>query len=280
MRSFARACSLPAALLVLAALAHDAAALDGQEPGLGPEHRALQRRHAEIEDRLGREQPIGIRKMSSDPSEKFFPEYWLFSEESPSTPHKRREELARDESQLERPRIEDVEESWNASVYGNAFIPPLLLHNDRRPDASLNFLAERRDLHFKRGYQCPRGTSNCGDIGYVNSCCPTDLTCQIIPNTGIGVVGCCPGDDCAGSVSSCDTAHGYSSCPDSQNPNGCCSPGFVCDQVGCEYPRDLIVFILGLADRIPQACRNQSQLSRQPCRPPRSPAPESSRRPL
>ncbi|RMD41156.1 hypothetical protein DV735_g4002, partial [Chaetothyriales sp. CBS 134920] len=52
-------------------LLHDAAFL--------PEHDAVIRRSLALHDRLQKERPVAIRKMSSDPGEKFYWDYWMFA---------------------------------------------------------------------------------------------------------------------------------------------------------------------------------------------------------
>ncbi len=170
-----------------------------------PEHEAIARRELGIQQRLRKEKPVGMRKMSGDPGEKFYLDYWFFADEITS---------------------------WaNESIpYTNSFP----LHSDGSSCAILPRYLDLRLLSVfqKRDYQCPSGTSACTAIARPNSCCAVGSTCQIIVNVGLGDVGCCPAEEtCGGSVSECG-GNGYTDCPN--NPGGgCCIPGYGCDDEGC-----------------------------------------------
>lgn len=138
-----------------------------------------------------------------------------------------------DGSQNAHPRSSpDYVEGWaNASTMVPIF-PPLRPHSEeiKLHDSFLRYL--RRDALVQRGFQCPANFHDCSAIGQPNSCCSSSDTCITITDTGTGSVGCCPnGQTCAGSIS-CDTANGYTSCPQSSN-GGCCLPGYSCLGVGC-----------------------------------------------
>ena len=171
-----------------------------------PEHVAIARREQDIQQRLQRERPVGMRKMSGDPGEKFHLNYWLFEE--------------------------DVQIYSNESLvmpFANSFP----LHSDHHVSSiAPRYLDLRRlSLFTKRDYQCPYGTNACTSINRPNSCCAAGSTCQIIYDTGLGDVGCCPAEEtCSGSVSDC--GDGYTPCPN--NPGGgCCVPGYGCYETGC-----------------------------------------------
>lgn len=173
----------------------------------------LGRRDDAIKRRMLGQSPVAVKKMSNDPRQKFYPEYWQFG--------------------IYRPTTENSTNLGNHSMAQELF-QPFLPHSD---DTFIPFSKLRsfpRNIFEKRGYQCPTGTSSCSSIGYTNSCCATDETCVVITDTGLGDVGCCPnGQTCKGSVSSCDTAAGYTSCSNSTS-GGCCIPGYTCDSVGCK----------------------------------------------
>lgn len=172
-----------------------------------PNEEAIARGELNIQKRLLNEKPVGIRKMSGDPGEKFFLDYWIFEED------------------------QDLRSWANATL--SSFTNSFPLHSDRNVSSILpRYMGlERLSLFAKRGYQCPSGTSACTGINRPNSCCALGSTCQIIQDTGLGDVGCCPAEQtCSGSVSDC--GDGYTSCP--ENPGGgCCVPGYGCFDVGC-----------------------------------------------
>lgn len=190
---------------------------------------SLVRRNVEIQNRLAEQRPCGVKKMPADEGQMFFLEYWLFDRE-------RSEDLVR--RQLERTATQKPEElklSANAST-PQCPRPPLLIHADevsrQRPLLGRSFIPGIAWL-FTRDFICPSGTTSCSSIGQPNSCCQNELTCNIIPDTGLGIVGCCEaGASCAGQVASCPV--GYSSCPSSQG-GGCCIPGYECSGVGCMW---------------------------------------------
>lgn len=179
-----------------------------------PEEETLARRGIDIYQRLQHERPIGVKKMSLDEGEMFMLDNWIFEADTQSRAETKRS---------------DYEEFGNGTFQARS---PL------RPLAEEDFLARLhiRDVLLKRQFKCPEGTNSCSAIGAPDVCCGTGSTCiNVNSNTDAGSVGCCPqGQTCAGSIS-CDTANGYSACPDAPN-GGCCLPGFRCQGVGCEYP--------------------------------------------
>ncbi|KAH7125196.1 hypothetical protein B0J11DRAFT_299825 [Dendryphion nanum] len=176
-----------------------------------PEDEVHVKRGLSIQDRLKKEKPIGIKKMSEDEGEMFFLDNWIF---------------AGDEGTRE--SNEKREEYLNLSM--PALSPLRPIYEQGMLDSMRRFAA--RSSLMGRDFKCPEGTNDCSSIGAPNSCCGTTDTCITIQNTGFGSVGCCPrGRTCAGAIS-CDTKNGYSSCPDSSN-GGCCLPGYSCRDVGC-----------------------------------------------
>ncbi|KAF2117644.1 hypothetical protein BDV96DRAFT_570605 [Lophiotrema nucula] len=177
-----------------------------------PEEEAHLRRNVEVLEKLQREKPIGVKKMSVDEGEMFMLDSWIF----PSDLRKR-------------------STSGGAEGYANGTLQafsPLRPHTEDEESFIGRILA--RAALLGRDFQCPEGTEACTSIGAPNSCCGTGDTCINIQDTGYGNVGCCPpGQSCSGTIS-CDEANGYSSCPDSPN-KGCCLPGFTCQDVGCVF---------------------------------------------
>jgi len=177
-----------------------------------PEDEVHVKRSLSFQERIKKEKPIGVKKMSSDEGEMFFLDDWIFASDVQSVEKRSEpEELANLTSQLASPLRPHAE-------YTN-------------PESLLRFRA--RSALLKRDFKCPEGTNDCSSIGAPNSCCGTGATCISIEDTGLGPVGCCSrGQSCSGDIS-CDTDSGYTSCPNSPN-GGCCLPGYSCQDVGCE----------------------------------------------
>jgi len=190
-----------------------------------PEHEEHLRHEWEIRQRMQTEKPVGMRKLSGDAGEKFFLEYWTFEQAPADT-----------ESQMrfgdeDNRSPHDMEQSQIANGSSIDLLPPVSLHSDMESSVFSRYF--RRDL-FERSFQCPMGTTNCSSIGQPNSCCQSGEVCVIVANSPLGPVGCCPsGETCNGAVATCNTAQGYTSCPNSPN-GGCCIPGYACKDVGCE----------------------------------------------
>lgn len=239
--------ALPAGLLLLITTSPRVSAQELQWPynlpphvKYYPEDEPLVRRDNEIRQRLQQQPAAGVRKMSDDPGEMFFLDYWSFAplgdgnstascKESPGHAHRLRPQSAND----------------TLSV---SFEQPFLLHSDRGfSELSVvprHFRIPRleRSVLDNRGYQCPNGTAACTALD-PNVCCAVDETCQTVQDAGYGLgnVGCCPdGETCGGSLSACPS--GYSSCPN--NPGGgCCIPGYACYDVGCVLVSTATVFV-------------------------------------
>ena len=176
-----------------------------------PKNAELIKRELQIQQRLQQEPAVGVKKMSDDPGEKFFLDYWSFESSF--------EELGNVTTKHTDAAQSDLD-------------PPVPLHSDQNI-SSVPILARYARTNFfdKRGFQCPTNYTACTSIGQPDSCCANGQTCLLITDTGLGDVGCCPdGQSCGGSLSTC--APGYTSCPN--NPGGgCCIPGYACYDVGC-----------------------------------------------
>ncbi|RMZ80352.1 hypothetical protein DV738_g2873, partial [Chaetothyriales sp. CBS 135597] len=106
---------------------HDAAFL--------PEHDAVVRRSLALHDRLQKERPVAIRKMSSDPGEKFYWDYWLFAGD-----------IGGETNQTLLPSLERAF-LYHADLDGGSALLPRWLQ------------PRGRSLLSKRDYQCPTDTS-------------------------------------------------------------------------------------------------------------------------
>ena len=185
------------------------------------------KRDLHIQQRLLQSPVKGVRKMTGDPGEKFYLDYWHFELEEQET---RQEGEDEGESSAEF-------SSWNNATSLSSwmsFDPAVRVHDTptdhhQRPRLLARFPGWH--LFETRDFNCPSGTSACTSINRPNSCCGTGSTCIIVQDTGLGDVGCCPnGQTCAGSLGTC--AEGYTDCPN--NPGGgCCIPGYACFEVGC-----------------------------------------------
>ena len=156
--------------------------------------------------------PLGLRKMSTDPGEKFFMEYWSAEDLDHNAP-----------------------ELWSNLTSGD-YVLPLRMHSFSLSPHPLAFpRALKRLFHVdgiqERDHKCLPDTFACTNITRPNSCCQNGSRCEIIPDTGHGDVGCCPsGETCTGQLTSCPP--GYQTCSNDDG-GGCCSPGSSCDDVGC-----------------------------------------------
>lgn len=181
-------------------------------------------------------QPVALRKMSGDEGEMFFPEYWRFE--------------AKDIDpilgfHIPKPRLRPLKPStekavatgWANTTMQQPLQAPFPLHTNQQIDTPyllgrINRWPRTIFSLNKRDFQCPGDTSACSAINRPNSCCPTDTSCQLITDSGLGDVGCCGnGQSCSEQVSSCQ--QGYGSCS-SNSGGGCCLPGYVCMDVGCK----------------------------------------------
>ncbi|KAF2198738.1 hypothetical protein GQ43DRAFT_400289 [Delitschia confertaspora ATCC 74209] len=191
-----------------------------------PEDESHAKRGLSIQERLQREKPIGVKKMSTDEGEMFFLDNWIFAGDINPV----------EEKSVKRSETWIMERSSDSEEYRNVSVQPAF--SPLRPHSEFSFsgpdmrFAKRTDLLLERDFKCPEGTKDCSSIGAPNSCCGAFDTCINVQDTGFGTVGCCAqGSNCAGSIS-CDTKNGYTSCPASPN-GGCCLPGYSCMGVGC-----------------------------------------------
>ena len=197
-----------------------------------PEDEPLMRRNEEAQEKLQNEKPVGIRKMSLDEGEMFFPHYWTFESDEKadgSIASPDNESIIRRSPALD----EDGEVFGNETLEENIW-PVIALHTNEeisRDPLLARYLPVSWRKQLSKRFQCPSGTFSCTSINRPNSCCANGETCQLIQDTGLGDVGCCAADQaCGGQLSGCP--QGYTSCPN--NPGGgCCLPGYACYNEGC-----------------------------------------------
>ena len=206
--------------------------------------------------------PTAVRKMSLDEGEKFLPEYYAFA--APGIYAENPQALLSLETRGAGRYVLTLEEE--ALLAGNSsatlmFQPPFPRHHDyrgvgarsrirgsgqnrrspegqRRQSSEGSWSLYRRAIDALarlqgRDFSCPSGTHVCSNIDEPNYCCTDGTTCFVVENApDAGNVGCCPdGQNCGGSVAQC--ADGNTACP-AEEGGGCCIPGFVCADIGCE----------------------------------------------
>ncbi|EAW07868.1 putative GPI anchored protein [Aspergillus clavatus NRRL 1] len=152
----------------------------------------------------------GVKKMPADEGEKFLFDYWDYDGIGAgdlTVPDCSGGLRGSGESET-KPRSYPLRASLPVSTLADPGFTPLL----------------------RRDFKCPSGTLACTAINRPESCCGTGDTCQLIQDTGLGDVGCCPqGQTCSGAIGSCQ--QGYTSCPASLG-GGCCIPGYECSCPG------------------------------------------------
>jgi progranulin len=186
-----------------------------QETTYSTEDDPLVKRGLDTLQRLKTEKPIGLKKMSTDPDQMFFLDYWIFEDTAPNKLESRSDGFL------------DGNDSWTPSP---AIRPHLLEHED---------LKLRRDLTDYLGYDSPLlkrfmcldTYHNCSSVGQPNLCCAANASCF---KNGAGTVGCCPpGATCGADTNIGACQADYTPCPNTSN-GGCCIPNFSCFQQGCK----------------------------------------------
>lgn len=193
------------------------------------------RRNADIEARLANEPVLGIRKMSTDPSEKFFPEYWHFWD-SLDVPGQNDGLAGTDLTYLNTTaRRENILDTTRPSFSPAQFLSRSFAYS---PSVESAFGLKRSRILDSRDFKCPADTYSCTSIDRPDRCCSVGSACEIVPDTGAGDVGCCPsGQSCSGTIGSCQS--GYTTCSQALG-GGCCIPGYDCVEGGCEC---ILVFL-------------------------------------
>ncbi len=185
---------------------------------------------------------VGVRRMSGDQGEMFFPEYWSFQAASDHNA-----QLSLDTRKLKLRPLGHIDERYKPNDWANASISqplqaPFALHSDQEHESRLHLsrlLMSPRAISAldKRQFQCPGSTVACTSINRPDSCCATGTTCNLITDTGYGDVGCCgQGDSCTGKVEGCPS--GDTACSESSGSGstggGCCISGYTCKGAGCK----------------------------------------------
>ncbi|KIW31328.1 uncharacterized protein PV07_02985 [Cladophialophora immunda] len=180
-----------------------------------PEDELMVKRDLKVQQKLQKSIPTGVRKMSGDPGEKFYLQYWGFEEQ-------------------EEEDFNNCSLDWANATLFTSFDHPVRVHDSYQSPRLFRRLLPGWHLFAERDFQCPTGTSACTSIDRPNSCCATGYTCQLVQDTGngLGDVGCCPDGQVCGNALSTSCASGYTSCPNDPG-GGCCLPGYACYQVGC-----------------------------------------------
>ncbi|KIW91099.1 uncharacterized protein Z519_07993 [Cladophialophora bantiana CBS 173.52] len=145
-----------------------------------PEDELMVKRDMDVQRKLQRSMPTAVRKMSGDPGEKFYLEYWGFEEQ--------------DEE------FNNYSSDWTNATFFTSFEQPLRLHGSHQSPRLFRRLLPGWHLFSERDFQCPTGTSACTSIDRPNSCCATGYTCQLVQDTGLGDVGCCPDGQVCGNA--------------------------------------------------------------------------------
>lgn len=206
-----------------------------------PEDPPNRRRDLEtLESHLSRgKSPIGVLKMSDDPGEKFFLEYWQFDG------HQAGKRADEDRDWFDWSQRQNDNHHGQVGNESMSYLSPFAVHAQESEESQVPIKHTEHDEKaasiipniFKRqSFACPSGTSSCGALGYENICCPFGETCFNIKDTGLGPVGCCPnGSRCSGSVNTCPRPN--TACAAGQDDDfeggGCCVPGYICQGIGC-----------------------------------------------
>ncbi|KAB8596086.1 hypothetical protein FH972_025795 [Carpinus fangiana] len=101
-----------------------------------PEHEALVKRNLEIEKRLATQAPVGVRKMSNDPGEMFFLDYWQFEDDETSNQSEEQDTTPAIQARWPSPPLDTID---NTTLVAD-FLPPFLLHTDDRLPSTSRFL--------------------------------------------------------------------------------------------------------------------------------------------
>ena len=193
------------------------------------EHEIFLKERTKLDDvirhKLINPSPVGVRKLSDDEGEKFWLDYWQFVDHAAPIDHASGDGTSGSPDETQR--------EFEGLGRNTSFIQaPFALHRHTAPQSHPRRLPRALAPLIKRAFECPVGSTPCTSIERPNSCCSDGTVCQLIKDTGLGDVGCCPGNTatCDGGIDTCPTDH--LSCPD--NPGGgCCIPGYSCFEEGC-----------------------------------------------
>lgn len=205
-----------------------------------PGDESVVRRNLDIQEQFAKQKPVGLHKMSSDPGEMFFPEYWRFDDDD--------NDKTRSLAVAKRAPISSLSEhsgdrddlgKWrNNATLLHTLQAPILIHGVQQIE-SRSIIRRLPRIHHalfsilnSRDFKCPDNTFSCISINRAYSCCTVGDSCQLIAQSSLGDVGCCAeGQTCSQQLSGCQD--GYTSCP-GDSGGGCCIPGYECIGVGCK----------------------------------------------
>lgn len=202
---------------------------------------AVLRHNSEIASRLALTPVQGVKKMSVDEGEKFFLEYWQF-ENNPQGGLSERASDGIDTSVVgaeelypsdQESGFDELSPSRHFSFRSFPYLSSLGSKLDEiSPNGGSRLKARSSGRLEGRDFKCPTGTFSCMSIDRPDRCCGTGQTCEIVKDTGLGDVGCCPNEtSCSGTVGACQD--GYTACPEALG-GGCCIPGYECVSGGCK----------------------------------------------
>lgn len=225
MRFFQHLLSLPPCLLLLISTAPCETSGEQQpEERRQLEDEHLIKRGLAAMEKLQSQPPTRVRKMSGDPEEMFFLDYWGWDDDyfDPVGEHLRARALSPDYS--------------NDTI---DFLLPALRPNTIPQESLFNDVYRffQRSHIAARDFSCPNNSTPCASLNRTDICCGSGETCYIGDDQGCGTVGCCPaGQTCSGPVQCCNTAAGFSNCSDTAGSNGgCCIPNYTCYSTGCTH---------------------------------------------
>lgn len=177
---------------------------------------------------------VGVKKMSNDEGEKFFWDYWHFSDGISTG------EGESELDELSSRNISSVPATNTNTDTNNGGKDISIRSFPLQPAVSLSGpkSKNRHGLNgfpplFQRDFECPSDTHACTSINRPNRCCGAGDTCQLVQDSGDGDVGCCPqGVECSNEIGSCPG--GYAACS-GELGGGCCIPGYECVVGGCKF---------------------------------------------
>jgi hypothetical protein len=215
--------SLPPSLLLLISVpsCQTAAELHLEERAQLDDQHLIRRGLAAME-KLQSRPPTRVRKMSGEPDQMFFLDYWGWDEEL-----------------FDGLRARDIDPSYEEDTIDfllPALRPNALPYGQRSPFDDLFRFFQRSEI-VARDFSCPTNSTPCASLNRTDICCGSGETCYIGDDLGCGTIGCCPANQtCSGPVQCCNTAAGYSNCSDVAGSNGgCCIPNFSCYSTGCKF---------------------------------------------
>ena len=237
--------ALPPSLLLLLSIPPWQVSGEAQlSPGMAVEERddwrdeRLVKRALDAMEKLQSRPPTRVRKMSGEPGEMFFLDYWGWDDDDLFA-------QTEDDFTLDNALQERALPPEYANESSSDFPLPAIRPNANPPSQESFFDDVFRFFHRSniaaRDFSCPDNSTPCASLNRTDICCGSGENCYIGEDQGCGSVGCCPhGQTCSGPVQCCNTAAGYSNCGENENVGsngGCCIPNFTCFGTGCKSAR-------------------------------------------